>query len=242
MSVIGQRVFVAGGNQLYMSLANEEYVRPLGIGSNWTKLRIGLLLAQTPNGVSNFTTAKFFVGLCSGTASPYGAASTTNCIGFNIAASTEAAGTWTYVANAGNPYFNVGGGTSNFFKRVAVTVTSGAASQIGFVATNTGTLQRKSPVYIDIVKGSPNWTGYGYQISAANMALDWTFANLLEGMESIQGAAGTTPVIGSLVFSGGSAAAVAFTEVAGAIDTLDLLWNNATFTNEIYGIAVYRGS
>ena len=101
MSNIGQRVFVLGGNQLYMTLANEEYVRALSIGSTWTKLRLGLMCAITPDGTNNLLNMNCTMGVCSGAANPFGAASTTNWVGAWL--NGAPAGNMTYTANAGSP-------------------------------------------------------------------------------------------------------------------------------------------
>ena len=46
MSNIGSRTFNLIADK-YLTLANEEYLRQLSIGSNWSKLRLGAMLALT---------------------------------------------------------------------------------------------------------------------------------------------------------------------------------------------------
>ena len=47
MATIGVRSFNLIDDK-YLALGNEEYVRPLAIGSNWSKIRVGMLVALTP--------------------------------------------------------------------------------------------------------------------------------------------------------------------------------------------------
>ncbi len=52
MAIIGTRLFNLIEDK-YLTLGNEEYLRPLSIGNNWSKLRLGLMLALPPNGTSS---------------------------------------------------------------------------------------------------------------------------------------------------------------------------------------------
>jgi hypothetical protein len=80
MANIGTRTFNLVDDK-YLSLANEEWVRTLAIGTNWTKLRIGKLVSVTPDATSNLSGVELIWGLCSGKTNPFGAASTTNFLG-----------------------------------------------------------------------------------------------------------------------------------------------------------------
>mgnify|MGYP003377941999 CR=1 FL=1 len=110
MANIGSRLFNLLADK-YLTLANEEWVRTLAIGNDWNKLRLGLLLAVTPDGTNPLGGTALMLGLCSGKTNPYGAASTTNFVGAALHGSTPGAttGTLSYVAGAGNPYFTSGG-------------------------------------------------------------------------------------------------------------------------------------
>lgn len=231
MSNIGQRVFVLGGNQLYMTLANEEYVRTLSIGSNWTKIRIGMFHAFTPDGTNNLTGVTLTLGICSGTVNPFGAASTTNWVGACLNGSVL--GGLTYNANSGNPYFS-GSGNVSFGKRVGNTNTLTAPGGAFTGSTNTGAIQRRTPIYVDITKGNPNYTVSSFNCPPANFAQEFTFANFMDAMEQ------TSASVGGVSFNASNSQTVATSEVAGTLDTLDILWNKSLFPIEIYAIAVYR--
>ena len=146
MANIGSRLFNLLADK-YLTLANEEWVRTLAIGNDWNKLRLGLLLAVTPDGTNNLGGTALMLGVCSGKTHPYGAASTTNFVGAGLHGSTPGGptGTLTYVAGAGNPYFTSGG--SSTASRVGGDLVGGAGAATPFVLTaNTGSTQRRSPV------------------------------------------------------------------------------------------------
>jgi len=65
MASIGVRSFNLIEDK-YLTLANEEYVRTLAIGSNWTRLRLGMLAALTPDGVADLQGVQCIWGLCAG--------------------------------------------------------------------------------------------------------------------------------------------------------------------------------
>lgn len=234
MAVVGSRTFTLDGVQPYLALANEEWVRPLGIGTAWTKIRIGILAAVRPNGTSNFTNAAFVFGVCSGQANPYAAASTTNFAGIAMAGSAAVTGTWTYTGVT-NPYYVSGQvplvrvGSSN-------TLGTGTSPSTA-LATTTGPIQRKHVFYLDIQKGSPNYTFSWCATQAASTDTNFTLANLIYGCEQTTFA----PTIGGVGLAAGiNGATVAASESAGSFDSLNIFWNQASFPFEIYGIAVSR--
>lgn len=227
MSIVAQRVFVLGGNTTYMTLANEEFVRPLSISNNWTKLRLGLLMAVTPDGTNNLSTVLFSLGICSGQANPNGSSNTTNWVGAFI----NSGGSLTYTANSGNPYF--GCQLTNFGKRVVNTNTLSAPGGAGTLGTNTGTIQRRTPWYVDITKGSPNYTFQSF--ASSNLSVDYPFYSFLDGMEQASGA-----TINGVAFNASNSTTVAVSEGPGIFDTFDVLWNKSQFPLEIYAMAVYR--
>lgn len=231
MANIGSRDFNLVGDQ-YLSLANEEYVRTLAIGTNWTKLRLGLLAAVTPDGTSNLNGVQLVWGLCSGKTNPFGASSTTNFLGMKYGI-TSGGDLWSYVANAGNPYFAT---ERLFLKKVGGTITtaSPAAGEVHRVATNTGALPRRSVQFLDITKGSPNFTVTQWGITLGSMSKDFTPAHLLDGL----GQAGTITVNGESMNT--MPATIAFSEVAGALDSVDIFWNKSAFPIEIHAVAAYR--
>lgn len=231
MANIGSRTFNLVDDQ-YLSLANEEWVRTLAIGSNWTKLRIGLLMTVTPDDVNNLNGVQLVFGLCSGKTNPYGAASTTNFLGAKLGGTTGG-DLWTYKANSGNPYF----GTERIFiKKTAATVTglSSAAGEVHRVTANTGTLQRRGVQFLDIAKGTPNFTVTQWAITLGSMAKDFTPAQLLDGLEQ----SGNISINGETMNP--MPLAIPFDETAGALDTVDVFWNKSAFPIEVHAVGAYR--
>ena len=119
---------------------------------------------------------------------------------------------------------------------MGATVTATAAGGVFNICTNTGSTQRRSIVYVDITKGSPNYTIQSYTVPTANQTVDWSFSQFLDGMEQV----GAT--VNAIAFSALTSNTVATSEVAGAFDTFDLYWSKAVFSLEVYAIAVFRSS
>jgi hypothetical protein len=232
MSVIASRAFNLIDDQ-YLTLANEEYVRTLAIGTNWTKLRIGMLLALATDGTNNLQGTNLVWGLSSGKTNPFGAVTTTNFLGmkFGYDANSDVL---TYVANSGNPYFWSGQG---LITKVGSTKTiwNGNGLEYHRIATNTGSLQRRCVLYMQITKGSPNFTVAFWNQTTTGVAKDFTPAHLLEGLEQP-----SSITVNGETLGGGGAGAVTFNETAGALDTFDLFWNKASFPLELYALAAFR--
>jgi hypothetical protein len=235
MATIGQRVFVSLQKK-YLTLANEEFVRRFSIGNTWNQIRLGVMFALTPNGTSSILGSKFVLGVCSGKTNPYAAASTTNFVGFLVNHTNATTGQdLTYNANSGNPYYSQGTARGAAATRVNTTVTqinNTILGGISYFPTNTGTVQRRGAVLLDITKGSPNYTVKLWDIAgAANMNNDYQTSSFLNDMES------PTP---PSPFTGASSLALAASETPGVLDTFDLFWNKASFPVEIYAIAAFR--
>lgn len=232
MATIGVRSFNLIDDR-YLALGNEEYVRPLAIGSNWTKLRLGMLVALTPDGTSDLTGTNLVWGLCSGSSQPFGAATTANFLGMK-AGSNATADTLTYVANSGNPYYWSGRGV---MKKVGSTKTIAGGNTLEYyrVATDTGTLARRSLLFLELTKGSPNFSVTCWNLALAGVGKDFTPAHLLEALEQ----AGSVVVNGETLGTG-TINNVAFDEAAGALDTVDVLWNKAAFPLQVYALAAHR--
>jgi len=232
MANIGSRVFNLVSDK-YLSLANEEFVRTLAIGSNWSRLRLGMLMALTPDEPNNLGGVLFTLGLCAGKTNPFGAASTTNFFGA-LFGSNPAGNTLTYVANSGSPYYWSG---RNVMKRVGATTTgaTGFTSESHRIATNTGSLQRRSLHFVEFLKGSPNYTMTFWTAPLTGMANDFTPAHLLDGLEQ----AGSITVNGE-TFGAGTAMTLAFDETAGTLDSVDLFWNRAAHPIEVHALSAYR--
>jgi hypothetical protein len=234
MATIGVRTFNLVEDK-YLTLANEEYVRTLAIGNHWSRLRLGLLVALTPDGTNDLQGTQFVWGLCAGRTNPFGAESTTNFLGMKVGSST-AGEVLAYNANSGNPYFWAGRGA---LKKVGATRTvfNGSALEFHRVAATAGTAPRRSLLLLEITKGSPNYTVTSWSLPVPGVGKDFTPAHLLEALEQSS----------SVVVNGESLVAatlntVTFDESAGPLDTVDVHWNKAAFPLEVYALAVYRAA
>ena len=237
MATITERVFATGSDRAIV-LGNEEIVRPLGIGTTWNRIRIGAMLAFTPDGINNILSCSLTMGVCS-TASGFSKVNTPNALGATLGNVTAYADcTYTYTAGgSGNPYFLVGG--LSHMKRVGATTTelAGAAAGGSSIPTTTGSIQRMIPWYVDILKGSPNYSIHSYQNNTAAQAeRTYSLNAFYDGME--QGT--TTMTIDGLTWLSSSATAFAFDETAGALTSVFVYWQKSTTPVEIYAWAVTR--
>jgi len=241
-AIIGQRVFTAGGNQLYLSLLKDEYIRQLSISNNWTKIGIGLLYSIG----SNFDILGFDwrIGMCSYGTPPQGiyAWSTTNWIGTFIPG--NGVGVFTYTAGAGAPYIAVtsGGVQTNLnIRRTGLTTTLGSAfsTTINLPTNNGATSLRRGILILQIAKGTSNYTITGSgSLSVAQAQTDFTFEQLQEATQQV-----TQPaIVGQTTLTAlpASGQVIACSETPGILDAISIAWKHSVVPLEIYGIAVYR--
>lgn len=239
MASIGTRTFAAG-NKKYLSLAGEEYKRTISIGNNWTKIRIGILAAQNPNGTSDTASgSRLITAVCSGTAFGFGGGSSTvNCCGINHTGRGFGTNPWVlhYNANSGNPYFDGNGGVGPF-KKVGATLTdfTGGSSVRNVIPTTTGSTQRKWPLYVQIEKGSPNYSFYQMTIPNTALSSDFTVSDFEAGLQ----APTTTIVTGGFTFVTEGAFTGAVSESAGNFDTVEI-YTNIVQAIEIYEFAAFK--
>jgi hypothetical protein len=241
MAAIGSRTFNLIEDR-YLTLANEEFLRPLSIGNNWSKLRLGAMLALPPNGTNNLTGCSLMLGICSA-ANPFAntagfaAASTTNFIGLDLVTDSSgnpASGVFTYNAGSGNPYYSVSSACAR--RRVGTTDSVAVATALAHAVTQTtGTLARRTLHYVEITKGSPSYTVKYYAENSTLAVMDFTEAHFLDGLEQ----SGTPTVNGQSLFAS-SVMSLACDESAGVFDTVNLFWNRSQFPLEVYALAAFR--
>lgn len=231
-------------------IGNEELLRKLSIGNNWTSLRIGAMIAITPDGTNSLASCKLMLGVCSANATfsntaGYSAASTTNYVGADLycPGNTGTPETAVYQAGSGNPYFYASNATfgvpTSIRRRVATTETFaivGGNSQRPIAVAGAGSTLRRCPVYVDIIKGSPNYTVNVWNIPLASSATDFSYAHFLTGFET------ASPVLNgvTLTQNTGSPGVIACSEVAGNFDTVSVFWNRLSFPLEVYALGVRR--
>lgn len=236
MSRIIQRTISAQADNRVV-LQNSQDARPLPFGSSWTRLRIGVRLHMrqysevgniTGLGI-NGTPPRFAFGLVSGTTNLFGDASTTHFIGVRWNATT-----WTLT---GSNRFLVSNGSVIPIKKVGTTVTSGSAffptSQWGIGAGAESNAADRTVLFLDITKGSPNYTLqlFGW-INTGVAPVDVSFANFKEQMIL------SAPSISGHAMS--DTQDIAITELDGAFNAVTFSWNQTLPQIEIEDIALKR--
>ena len=235
MATISQRVFVVDATKKCIRLANEEWIRPLGIGSGWNRLRIGVLVAINPDGTNNLNGCEGMIGLCSGT-NGFGSASTTNWLGLSLASQNTPypQETFTYTAGSGNPYFSSPG--TGTYKKVGSTVTYLAGSAAGYYPTTGGAIQRRALFGVDIARGNPNYATASIRLLVGQVVADFSTVDLVDMLEQSS--------VSSVTVRGNGLACTtmtgAFTEAAGPLNAVSIYWNKALYPLEVYSIGVYR--
>lgn len=144
-------------------------------GTTWSRVRVGALVSLS--GAATSVTPVFGMGICSGTTNIFGDATTTHWIGIYSVAN------WTYNGSGG-----YASGTIAFAKKVGASVTtSGGAS--GYDIADCGVLNHVSGYFVDIVRGSPNYTieivANDTVPTGANSLSVTTFGNLMKYKQSI---------------------------------------------------------
>lgn len=230
MAVIGQRVF-AGNSTNYLTLGNEEFVRPLAIGNNWNVIRIVMQCAIRSTGVP-VVNGSLVMGVCSGTTNTYASTSTTNFAGVIFGnGGYDITRNYAYTSGASayyNPYYE-----GCLWQRVgSVTSVLGplVPSSGPKIATAGDGTARRGALLVTIGKSSVNTFSTAYD-GSWNAATDFSDLYALAESGSLNGA----------LIATNSYVNTAISEVAGALNTLNLFWNTGGLnTLEIYGIAVMR--
>lgn len=229
MAAIFYRLFDEGSKP-YLTLAGDEFVRPLGIGSNWTNIKVAIVSALTPNGTSDITGLSFVMGLCTGTEQTIASSFCKNALAFYGASRTA-----NY--NAGPPpYYDYTPLITG--AKIVNNVVTGASGSYTFTSGPTGV---RHIMGFGILKGSPNYTVSAFCTSSAYMGIDHTLGHTFEALDqAILGATGTWVFNGVISGIAHTGSVVAFDESAGVLDTLDIYWSKVDFPLEIYGIYVAR--
>lgn len=248
MSVIYNRSF-ASGNQRYLTLTTQDYLRPMSIGTSWSRIRIGMLYAMGTVSENAWPVrgCSLSLGVCNGTQNSSPALLTqTHAFGWSLPSipTNNSPLNWTYNAGtSGNSYFSASGWT--FFRIISGTYTTGnTGSFTATVPSNTtlgGALARRGLLILDISKSalvSGNISQGGMSGAVAHNSFDLTSSDLYAALEwyttapTIQGTALNSLALGN---------AIAFNEsVNGGLDTVFLYWSHYTVPIQLYELAVYR--
>ena len=234
MAVIKQRTF---GTQVdtYLAMEQEEFLRPMGIGTDWTTVRVSVSMAVENYTLANFSNGAFQLGLCSGTAFPYASAYTTNYVGLQWGASNGqvAGGTWTYTLNGGDSYYSPQGYSE--LKRVGTTTTmyatgSGFAPRVPIA----GIAAKRGFVCVIFTKQAGAILVQGGAFNSGTYP-DITPAYFIDCLDQPSAA---PAVLGQAVtVTGGTS--IPFSESNGVLNTISVFWNRM-YPMEIYAVGVTR--
>lgn len=204
------------GGENMVRVDNARFARqPLPeIFTGWTKLRVALLLNILDSGVNITGTIRFAYGLCAGSTNIPGDATCTHFVGGLLASSPWARNT-PPTRYSGNAFAA---------KLVGTTLTTSAIAACTYVVTPSQML------FIDITKGSPNYSLQAFFSVSTTVA---TYATFLT-----QSLAGTPSATGH---SYPAAETIAVNEgVDGILDHACVWWNKADPAWDIAAWRVFR--
>lgn len=209
---------IAGNPEAAIQMSNSTWARPVNLPSTWIKVRFGIRVHFQPS-VSPGNTAIFAVGLCSGVANQFGDFTTTHFVGIQV---------------SGNYGINAGQFTNNTVfpvVRIGTTSTLGLAIQptnTTFLTVNAAATADRALLFVDIVKGNPNYT---ISCFMANVVTDKTAVQFLTDVQQ-----GNPTEIG---YSFGTPQTIAVNEAAnGVLNAVSCSWNATLSMPEICDIAL----
>lgn len=210
-----------------------SFARTLKIPANWTKLRVGMRVLWTqpiaiPNNASLLTGPPLFaVGLCHGTTHIFGDPTADHFVG------VVSDGNWTSETSEYLYDFitlkgavKVGASTT-----LSSTLNTGGLGQFG-QGTNAAWAPTPQNYFVDITKGSPNFTINTFYISNGQVCGAQSRATFLADVVL------ASPAEAGQAF-GASPASMAVNEgTNGALDSVCVSWNRSDFWPEICDLAI----
>ena len=152
-STIGQQT-VLGLTETYISMSNSSWARNVLLPSSWNKIRIGIRGWWDDAGGSLSGEPRFALGLCSNTTNLVGDAITDYFVGVVSNASS-----WNYSPPAYSIYYQIA--VVPAYKTGSFLVSGSNITSDARVST---TGSKSSAFYVDITKGSPNYTFNIYNV------------------------------------------------------------------------------
>lgn len=231
------QTFITGADKA-QTLANMDYVRPFAWGNDWNRIRLGIHYTVTPDGTNNLTGCLFALGVCSGTSNPFNNTAT-NFVGYRNP--QTGTGGFQYNTNSGNPYLNFSTNRGRFtciqggseISSGGVNVAAGAGTC--FSKPNNLSVPKRSAIFIEILKASPNYSYILWSQETTPLAAQdifpWRF-----GQQMTQALG---QVDSGLVGTSGTLSAAA-NESAGDLDCINVFWNKESFPWQIHCIAAVR--
>lgn len=201
---------------------------------DWNTIRIGMLITCHAS-AAVAGTPRFAFGVCAGTLG-YGAVTGTPHV---LGIRTENT-SWSFTANSGNSYVSPNSTSPKFFTRVGSTFTTTAGVSGGFsLISAKADFSFRSPVFIEIQKGTPNYTLYhGGASNAFSAAQDYSEATFLSMMETST-LAGIVSIDNKMAASAGTTIAVD-EATNGILDHIFVFWDRSTPVMSIGAIAHRR--
>lgn len=225
-----------------LRLGGEQWSRSLGVLNDWSRIRIGLLVAVTPNAQSNYV-SNFSFGLCNGTGRQAGgSAFSQSAVGACVTGSTVGT-SWniTYTTGSGNPYYQTGG-NGKFFRRTAygTNESSGSLATQALAIAGIGIPNRRTPIYLDITRnpgGQALATMAMYSTSTSQITFDCRLDHFQDGLDQFN-----APVVNGQTLTTELSTTMGLSDILGGLDSMFIMWQNAAFPLEIYamGASVIR--
>jgi hypothetical protein len=206
-----------------LRLQAESFLRPLTIGADWSMIRIGMLVTVDPVQIVN---GGLLIGLSAGALAWENTSA--NVVGYHVGGTALFGGTWGLFSTYQQwPAGACGFGVSKVGTTITTVNDAGQQRAISTVPANRTTL------FIDIFRGSPNYTVIGWVGNApyATINTAGNFLTWLEYTVSPPHAISGLPFALSVAYSGSA-----------ALDTLIVRWQNTSPGLEIYRINVIRFS
>ena len=252
MPEIIERNFVYGGTARGIRLYNEELIRPLSFGNNWSKLRIVLNIGV--NDGLNTVNAILDVGVCSGTVRGIGSNNPVNYVGSGVGGGPSGR----YTANRITTSSGFTGGWLASSGQRHITAQHGATVD-GYVNDNAGTfyigttglangVYRRQLHVMDIQRVSRSQCILAsYPPSPSAGVGDVVDSSMTEACEaafnatfSITLLSFNTGLLESVSYSYPTPTTVNWDEANGPLDSLNIAWSSTSIPCILWGIAVTR--
>lgn len=216
-STIITRVINAANDNV-LSISNSSWARPISLPTNWSKVRLGIRAHFGP--ANAVTTPAFAMGLCSGTTALVGDFNTTNFVGLG----------WPSAAASVSGGIQIKAQTQTMTK-VGTTTTLGTNLAQAFIAYGAVTANNLEMHFVDIVKGSPNYTIFQFVNNSNGGTSACTQANFLTQVVT------PAPAFGpNMSYTAG--VTIAASEAAGAFNAVSMWWGDTSVLYEITDMAV----
>jgi hypothetical protein len=215
-----------GSADLCIALAASQFGRAHGYGDNWSTLRVALL-CNFESTAANLSSTVLRIGLCRGTTNMPGDATTDNSYGIKFQP------TWTYEGSTTFDYWVNPNPYPTAFCRVGSSESTGATTggsnvRIGLVNG------KRTCFFLDVIKGSPNYTFKTFNASSTSFA-DATPATFLTQAQQ------STPSLSNYTYTSPTNTSLAVNAATnGILDTVYVGWNLLTPRLFISNLAVVR--